>query len=167
MTVPFKKRFSLLLGGFLIAIIPLMVFDQALALSALGGVVQDLAGQGLQGAAVTIMNENGGLAGRLKTDQTGAFTLPDVPDGDYFITEVTKGGYDWISPPLIVNPGMPVSLYVLPRSPSLIDAIMVMQVLARTAPQDGMSPLAADFDDNGRIGIGDAIYILQALSDLR
>ena len=162
-----RNRFPLIQGGFLLCILLLAVANQASAASAIAGLVKDIAIRGLPGAAVTIKNGSGATMGTPKTDQNGNFSIADVPDGDYFITDVTKAGYDWISPPSIVNPGSPVNVYMLSKAASLADAILVMQILTKTDPGGETSPLTVDFDNNGRIGFPDAVYILQTVAGLR
>ncbi len=76
---------------------------RVLRTSTAGGTVTDENGQPVKDAEVTMKDENGQAAGSGTTDENGAWTIPDVPDGKYdVVVEFPNGGGEVTKPGVTV-----------------------------------------------------------------
>jgi hypothetical protein len=121
------------------------------------------------------------VAGRGYTDASGKYSFSYVPVGDYTIAVFVNGVRVAVDTINITSPASStwtkdVAVSTLKGDlnsdtiVNLTDAIMAMQVLAGSQPLGIRAnyPISgADVNGDGRIGLEEAIYILQDLSDLR
>ncbi|MGH9762497.1 MAG: carboxypeptidase-like regulatory domain-containing protein, partial [Blastocatellia bacterium] len=98
-----------------LAMLLLLVPATALAQSELGtgamrGTVQDIHGAAVGGAAITVINVATGLVRNSKSDESGEFTVPVLPAGQYSVKVEIEGFSTLKEDNLIVNVGGTTSL---------------------------------------------------------
>src|SRR3954452_4916500 len=83
-------RFLFLFVAFLYVVVPPACLGQT-STSSINGVVTDTSGAVIPGAAVTVKNEETGITNRQNTNDSGLYSFPALPAGNYSVTVELKG----------------------------------------------------------------------------
>src|SRR5437870_13558062 len=83
-------RFLFLFVAFLCLAAPPACLAQT-STSSINGVVTDTTGAVIPGAAVTVKNEDTGITNRQTTNESGLYSFPALPVGNYSVTVELKG----------------------------------------------------------------------------
>ncbi len=155
----------------------------------LGCTVMDQSMNPLSGATVTLTSRSGTAysvlyeGGGSTTSASGRFLVPNVAPGDVVGIEVMKSGY--VFDPVYLNGfgGAITEKMILAKESAVLkgdlngdsvvdlaDAILALKVMAGV-PSEWIRPdyvtSGADVNGNGKIGLAEAVYILQKIASLR
>src|SRR5690242_13396300 len=90
------------------------VFAQSGSTAQINGTVKDSSGGVLPGADVTVTQTNTGFTRSVITDETGSFTIPNLPIGPYKLAVALSGFRTYVRTGIVLqvssNPVIPVTL---------------------------------------------------------